>query len=208
MSPRAAAIWPRHRSTCARIHLSSESPRAGFPRVEDFHRLVDPAELEQRTRRSRRSMGDWRARTTRAPARASAPRQSHSAPRRSVPTPQSGQPDDREVIGRMKSRAAAPRGSSARVDSLPREVELAAMDSDPGNREMVLGYLDSVLKRDVARPSGMLGGELPAAQLELDERRAPRGRRRFAARRARASARTRPREIARRCSSPMAIAAT
>jgi hypothetical protein len=41
---------------------------------------------------------------------------------------------------------------------VPREVELAAMDGDPGDREMVLGYLDSVLKRDVARSSGMFGG--------------------------------------------------
>ena len=47
------------------------------------------------------------------------------------------------------------------------------MDGDPGNREMVLRYLDSVLKRDVARPSGMLGGELPASRVELDERQLP-----------------------------------
>ena len=58
---------------------------------------------------------------------------------------------------------------------LPREVELAAMDGDPGDREMVLGYLDSVLKRDVARSSGMFGGELPASQLQLDERQLPEG---------------------------------
>ncbi len=47
------------------------------------------------------------------------------------------------------------------------------MDGDPGNREMVLGYLDSVLRRDLARASGMLGGKLPASRVELDERQLP-----------------------------------
>src|SRR4029450_8155534 len=47
------------------------------------------------------------------------------------------------------------------------------MNGDPGNREMVLGYLDPVLKRDLARASGMLGGKLPASCVELDERQLP-----------------------------------
>ena len=78
---------------------------------------------------------------------------------------------------------------------LPREVELATMNGDQSSGEMVLGYLDSVLKRDVARSSGMLGGKLPAPA-SSSMRGAPRERRRFAAHRAPASARIRPREVA------------
>src|SRR4029453_15193757 len=49
------------------------------------------------------------------------------------------------------------------------------MDGDPSNREMVLGYLDSILERDVTRASSMLGGKLPASRFELDERQLTEG---------------------------------
>src|SRR6266576_3774776 len=153
--------------------LSSKAPRAGFPRVEYFHRLVDPTELEQRLDVV---VGPGSIGGVQPPelqrARVRTPEPLGAG--RSISTPQSDQPDDREVVGRMKSELLLGELECPRR-RLPREVELAAMDGDPGDREMVLGYLDSVLKRDVARPSGMLGGELPAAQLELDQRQLPKG---------------------------------
>src|SRR5262249_30238633 len=54
-----------------------------------------------------------------------------------------------------------------------REVELAAVDGNPGDRKVVLGDLDSVLEREIAASSGMFGGELPACLVELDERELP-----------------------------------
>ena len=58
---------------------------------------------------------------------------------------------------------------------LPREVELATMNGDQSSGEMVLGYLDSVLDRDVARSSGLLRGKFPASGFELDESELPKG---------------------------------
>ena len=44
---RAAATRPRQRVTCASTQLAGEPCRVRLPHVEDAHRVVDPAELEQ-----------------------------------------------------------------------------------------------------------------------------------------------------------------
>ena len=191
----AATAQSRARGPSARPRRLASASHAS----RTSHRLVDAAELEQRLDVvvGPRAIGRLEPpELQRARVRSAEP----LGAGRSVSTPQSDQPDDGEVIGRMKSEVR-PRQGRVPASSLPREVELAAMDGDPGDREMVLGYLDSVLERDVARAGGMLGGELPAPGRARRET-APRGRQRFAARRAPASARTRPREVGARGSSP------
>ena len=63
--------------------------------------------------------------------------------------------------------------ASARSEWPPRQVELATMNGDERDREVVLRHLEPVLERDVERAGGELGRERPASGPELDPRQAP-----------------------------------
>src|SRR5436190_21057372 len=54
------------------------------------------------------------------------------------------------------------------------ELELASVDGDDCDREVVLRHLEAVLDRDVVGASGVLGRELPASGPELDPGQRPR----------------------------------
>ena len=97
---------------------------------------------------------------------------SHSAAAGASPRPERDEPEDRQVLRRVEPELLLGElERSLRV--LARELELAAMDGDERDRQVVLRHLEPVLDRDVARAGGVLGRERPAPGPELDPREAP-----------------------------------
>src|SRR6185295_1726004 len=120
----------------------------GLPPVKGFHRLVDPAELEQRFG----VVVGPRAVASPEPPELERARMCPAEPLGaggSVAAPGRHQPDDGQVIGRMETEVLL-RELECPHRRLSRQVELTAMDRDPREGEMVLGYLEPVLDCDVA----------------------------------------------------------
>ena len=151
------AAAPQRRARAPSARPSRAAPR--LPDVEDSHRVVDPAELEQRldvvgasTRGGRLAPPECARRLSAWPSqsrRAASPLQSATSPR----------------TARCKG-GWSPNCSSGELEGslrrLPRELELAAMDGDPRDGKKVLRHLEPVLDRDVVRARGVVGRELPA----------------------------------------------
>ena len=111
------------------------------------------------------------ARPTRAPRPAGRP----AEPRRGrgrVSAPERDEPEDRQVLRRVEPELLLGQLERA-LRMLARELELAAMDGDERDREVVLRHLEPVLDRDVVRARGVVGRELPAPGPELDPGEAP-----------------------------------
>ena len=78
-----------------------------------------------------------------------------------VSAPERGEPDDRQMERRPEPELLL-RERQGPLRLLAGELELAAMDGDPRDREVVLRHLDPVLDADLARAGGAVRRELPA----------------------------------------------
>ncbi len=157
-SPRAAATSPRQRVTCARTRSRWSLTRVGFPDVNNAHRLVDTADLEQRF-----SM----VRGPGALARLAQPRllglpvglaEPHRRGGR-VTAPEIDEAEDREERRHRDVVLLCKPESTLRV--LARKLELPTMDGNQGEREVVADVLKRVLRVEVCCASRMVCRELP-----------------------------------------------
>ena len=89
-----------------------------------------------------------------------------------VAAPECCQSHDREMLRRMQRELLL--GEIERASRvLARELELAPVDGDDGDRQVVLRHLEPVLDRDVMSMGGVLGGDVPTPCPELDPREPP-----------------------------------
>jgi hypothetical protein len=145
----------------ARAPGREEARRIGFPAVDDLDGIVDPAELEQRlgiVARPRPRVRRFPAERCRLPIgfpEALRGRRGVSAPERN------------ESRYRLEQRRMEPDLLLAELQGPLRlvagELEPAAMDGNPRDRDVVLVLLDAVLNADLAGTFGMVGGQLPTS---------------------------------------------
>ena len=102
------------------------------------------------------------------PVRPSEPLGGHAA----IAAPESNEPDNRGVLRRVEAELLL-RQLEAALRMRSGELELAAVDRDDGDREVVLRHLEAVLDRDVVRTGRVRGCELEATGPKLDPGEAP-----------------------------------
>jgi hypothetical protein len=174
-SASASRRRPRERTSPTEPH------RVDFPQVDDAHRLVDPAELEQRlcvVRRPRARVRSAPSKRRGLPVRFS----ERLCGRRRVPAPERDEP--RNCLQQRRTKADLLIAELQRSLRLREgELYLPSMDGDPCDRDVVLVLLDAVLDVDVARMARVLGGALPQPSPELEPRETPEhlGREQFVA---------------------------
>ena len=116
-------------------------------------------ELEQQPRHGRRSTSGCSARATRAWPRCCSASGQPLRGRGTIAAPERDQPEDRQVLGGWSPNCSSA-SSSARSECCACELELAAVDGDEGDREVVLRHLEAVLDRDVVGARSVRGREL------------------------------------------------
>ena len=170
-SPRAAATRPRHRVTCASTH--SRPSRAASASQTSSTRTA--SSIRPSSSSSLDVVGGPPADARLAPPELGGLPVGLAEPVRGrgrVAAPERDEPEDRQVVRRMEPELLL--GEVERsLAMLARELELAAMDGDRGDREVVLRHLEPVLDRDVVGAGGVVGRELPAPGPELDPGEAP-----------------------------------
>ncbi len=169
--PAAAATRPRQRVTCASTH--SRSTRvASASQTRGLERRRRPDRAREATPRGRRSTSGRSARPSRAQRLARRPSSSNSQAAARVAAPERDEPENGDVLGRVERELLlAELEGSLRMGA--RELELAAMDGDDGDRKVILRHLEPVLDRDVVGADSVLGRERPASRPELDPGETP-----------------------------------
>ena len=169
------ALRGSHQAAAARrvreYPLASHANRVSLPNVEYRERVVVPAEGEQQLDVVGAPPANARLtppQLRRLPVCAVEPLSRSGK----VAAPECCQSHDREMLRRMQRELLL--GEIERASRvLARELELAPVDGDDGDREVVLRHLEPVLDRDVMSMGGVLGGDVPTPCPELDPREPP-----------------------------------